>query len=174
MKKIQYIFLFVMILSLFSACGNTQIEQTGSTEEQSQSSAGGDLFSIQVADPYLADWDGCLNRANKEKADNVHPVLSKTLDNIEDYDIVFLGFPNWWYSCPMAIYSFIDEHNLSGKQIYLFCSHGTGGLASSVKDITAKLPDNAVISDNVFHVYQDNTSSAKNDVLNWLEKLDIK
>ena len=135
------------------------------------SETGGDLFSIQVTDPYPADWDGCLNRANKEKADDVHPALSKTLDNIEEYDTVFLGYPNWWYSCPMAIHSFLDEHDLTGKQIYLFCSHGTGGLANSVKDITAALPNSATVSDNVFHVYQNDTSSAQNDVLNWLKEL---
>lgn len=135
------------------------------------SETGGELFSIQVTDPYPADWDGCLNRANQEKADDVHPALSKTLDNIEEYDTVFLGFPNWWYSCPMAIYSFLDAHDLTGKQIYLFCSHGTGGLASSVRDITAALPNNTTVSDNVFHVYQDDTPSAQNDVLNWLKEL---
>ena len=122
-------------------------------------------------DPYPADWDGCLNRANKEKADGVHPALSATLDTIADYDVVFLGYPNWWYSCPMAIYSFLDTHDLSDKQVYLFCSHGTGGLASSVRDITASLPSSTDLSDNVFHVYQDDTSSAKNDVLNWLNEL---
>lgn len=136
-----------------------------------QEETGGDLFSIKVSDPYPADWDGCLNRANKEKADSVHPALSATLDTIADYDVVFLGYPNWWYSCPMAIYSFLDMHDLSGKQVYLFCSHGTGGLASSVRDITASLPDSTDLSDNVFHVYQDDTSSAKNDVLSWLKEL---
>lgn len=132
---------------------------------------GGDLFSIQVTDRYPADWDGCLNRANKEKADGTHPALSKKLDNIEEYDTVFLGYPNWWYSCPMAIYSFLDEHDLSGKQVYLFCSHGTGGLASSVKDITAALPNSTTVSDNVFHVYQDDTPSSQKNVSDWLKEL---
>ncbi len=58
------------------------------------SETGGDLFSIQVTDPYPADWDGCLNRANKEKADDVHPALSKILDTVEKYDTIFLGYPN--------------------------------------------------------------------------------
>lgn len=137
-----------------------------------QEETGGDLFSIKVSDPYPADWDGCLNRANKEKADGMHPALSDTLDTIADYDVVFLGYPNWWYSCPMAIYSFLDKHDLSGKHVYLFCSHGTGGLASSVKDISAALPSSVVLSDNVFHVYQDGTASSQNDVLNWLGDLD--
>lgn len=101
----------------------------------------------------------------------MHPALSATLDTIADYDVVFLGYPNWWYSCPMAIYSFLDTHDLSDKQVYLFCSHGTGGLASSVRDITGKPSKRTDLSDNVFHVYQDDTSSAKNDVLNWLNEL---
>lgn len=132
---------------------------------------GGDLFTIQVAEPYPADWDGCLTRANEEKADDIHPELSQILDNIDVYDTVFLGYPNWWYSCPMAIHSFLDTHDLSGKQVYLFCSHGTGGLASSVKDITADIPD-AIISEDVFHVYQDDTASAKEDLITWLKGLE--
>lgn len=71
----------------------------------------------------------------------------------------------------MAIYSFIDAHDLSGKKIYLFCSHGTGGLAGSVRDITAALPESAVISDNVFHVNQDDTASAKEKLQSWLNEL---
>lgn len=89
----------------------------------------GDLFSIQVADPYPSDWDKVLSRANQEKADEVHPELIQTVSDMDKYTTVFLGYPNWWYSCPMAVLSFIEENDLSGKQIYLFCSHGTGGLA---------------------------------------------
>ena len=71
----------------------------------------------------------------------------------------------------MAILSFIEEHDLSGKQIYLFCSHGTGGLAKSVQDITVALPDTAIISENVFHVYQDDTIFAQEDLQSWLKAL---
>ena len=132
---------------------------------------GGDLFAIQVAEPYPVDWDGCLTRANEEKANDIHPELVQILDNIDVYDTVFLGYPNWWYSCPMAIHSFLDTHELSGKQVYLFCSHGTEGPAGSVKDITADIPD-AIISEDVFHVYQDDTASAKEDLITWLKGLE--
>lgn len=105
-----------------------------------ENETGGDMFPIKVTDPYPADWDDCLDRANREKAEETLPALSGTVANIAEYDTVFLGYPNWWYSCPMAILSFIKENDLSGKNIYLFCSHGTGGLANSVQDITAALP----------------------------------
>lgn len=134
---------------------------------------GGELFSIQVTEPYPSDWEGCLNRANEEKSENMRPEMERTVEDIENYNVIFLGYPNWWYSCPMAVFSFIEAHDLGGKRIFLFCSHGTGGLAGSVRDITAALPDTAIISDNVFHVYQDDTVSAKEDLLSWLKQLDI-
>lgn len=131
---------------------------------------GGELFPIQVTEAYPSDWDECLDRANQEKADHVHPALSKTLDNIGDFDTVFLGYPNWWYSCPMAIFSFLEQHDLSGKQVYQFCSHGTGGLASSVKDISAVLPE-AELSDNVFDVFEEDATSAEDEITEWLESI---
>ena len=129
---------------------------------------GGDLFSIQVKEPYPADWDGCLERANQEKKDNTNPVLRNTVENIDEYDAIYLGYPNWWYSCPMALFSFFDGNDLSGKQVYLFCSHGTGGLAGSVKDISAAIPD-AKISDNVFDVYEEDAASAKDEIVEWIK-----
>lgn len=129
---------------------------------------GGELFPIQVKEPYPSDWDGCLDRANKEKGDGTHPALRAKVENMEDYDTVYLGFPNWWYSCPMAIFSFLEENDLRGKQIYLFCSHGTGGLAGSVKDISAAIPD-ADISDDVFDVYEEDAPSARDEIVEWIK-----
>lgn len=135
-----------------------------------QEETGGDIFPIQVTEPYPSDWDECLSRANEEKADDARPELMKSVENMSDYDVVFLGYPNWWYSCPMAVLSFIEENDLTGKQVYLFCSHGTGGLANSVKDITAKLPDSN-ISDNVFDVNEEEASSAQSAIQDWVEEL---
>lgn len=129
-----------------------------------------DLFSIRVSEPYPSDWDACLERANQEKAENVHPELVQTVENMEDYDVVFLGYPNWWYSCPMAILSFIEENDFSGKQVYLFCSHGTGGLARSVQDITDALPE-CDISENVFDAYEEDTLDSRNEIEEWLRDI---
>ena len=78
----------------------------------------------------------------------------ETVENFEQYDTVYFGFPNWWYGVPMALLSFLDHNDLSGKQVYLFCSHGTGGLANSVEIITEAVPD-AEISDNIFDCYEE-------------------
>lgn len=131
-----------------------------------QEETGGDLFSIQVTDPYPSDWDACLSRANEERGDNARPELTGNVENLDQYDTVFLGYPNWWYGVPMALLSFLEENDLSGKQVYLFCSHGTGGLANSVNLITEAAPD-AVISEDIFDCYEEDAASSQSDIQNW-------
>ena len=132
---------------------------------------GGDLFSIQVTEPYSSDWDACLERANQERAEDARPELTTSVEQLERYDTVFLGYPNWWYGVPMALLSFLEENDLSDKQVYLFCSHGTGGLASSVEQIDEALPDSTALSENIFDVYEEDASSSQQDILAWLEEL---
>ena len=135
-----------------------------------QEETGGDLFSIQVTDPYPSDWDECLTRANQERGDNARPELVENVENLSQYDIVFLGYPNWWYGVPMALLSFLEQNDLSGKQVYLFCSHGTGGLARSVEIIT-EAAAGADISDNIFDCYEEEASSSQADIQAWVEEL---
>ena len=145
--------------------GNVQ-ELAGWVQEET----GGDLFSIQVTDPYPSDWDECLARANEERGEDARPELTANVEELDQYDTVFLGYPNWWYGVPMALLSFLEENDLSGKQVYLFCSHGTGGLANSVELITEAAPD-AVISDNIFDCYEEEAASAQADIQSWVAEL---
>lgn len=147
------------------APGNVQ-QLAGWVQEQT----GGDLFSIRVTDPYPSDWDECLERANQERGDNARPELVENVENLDQYDTVFLGYPNWWYGVPMALLSFLENNDLSGKQIYLFCSHGTGGLANSVEIISEAMPDGQ-ISDNIFDCYEEDAASSEESILTWLNEL---
>lgn len=135
-----------------------------------QEKTGGDLFSIRVTDPYPSDWDDCLARANEERGDDARPELAEHVENMESYDVVFLGYPNWWYGVPMALLSFLEDHDLSGKQVYLFCSHGTGGLARSVDIITEALPG-VEISDNIFDCYEEDAPASQEAIESWLTEL---
>ena len=137
-----------------------------------QQEVGGDLFSIVVEDPYSSDYDECLDRAADEKADNARPALVNHVDNMEDYDIVFIGFPNWWYTLPMAVLSFVDEYDFSGKTIIPFCTHGTGGLSSTIRDLTAALPDDVTILDPI-GVYRPDVDSSRPAVQEWIAGLDL-
>lgn len=131
---------------------------------------GGDLFSIVVTEPYPSDYDACLDRAADEKAENARPALANHVENMDDYDVIFLGYPNWWYTVPMAIFSFIEEYDLSDKTIVPFCAHGTGGLASSVRDIAAALPDSATVLEPI-GVYRQDIDAAEPRINEWLDGL---
>ena len=135
-----------------------------------QEETGGDLFSIKVTEPYPADWDACLERANEERGNDARPELEENVSGLEQYETVFLGYPNWWYGVPMALLSFLEDNNLSGKDVYLFCSHGTGGLANSVEQITEASPE-AVISDNIFDCYEEDASSSEDAIRSWASDL---
>ena len=148
-----------------TAPGNVQ-ELAGWVQEET----GGDLFSIRVTDPYPSDWDQCLDRANEERGEDARPQLQENVENLDSYDTVFLGYPNWWYGVPMALLSFLEENDLSGKQVYLFCSHGTGGLADSVDIIEEAVPD-AEISDNIFDCYEEDASYSRSEIQSWVEEL---
>lgn len=137
-----------------------------------QEETGGDLFPIRVTDPYPSDWDECLERANQERGDNARPELVENVVDIDRYDTVFLGYPNWWYGVPMALLSFLEQNDLSEKQVYLFCSHGTGGLANSVELITEAIPD-AEISDNIFDCNEEDAASSQEDIRNWVRGLGL-
>ena len=137
-----------------------------------QQEVGGDLFSIVVSEPYSSDYDECLDRAADEKADQARPTLVNHVDGMEDYDIVFLGFPNWWYTLPMAILSFVEEYDFSGKTIVPFCTHGTGGLSGTIRDLTAALPDDVTILDPI-GVYRPEVDSSQPAVQEWVAELDL-
>lgn len=124
-----------ILIAYFTWADNTQVESPETVDVDATTSAsvlspgnaakiagwiqertGGDLFSIVVEEPYSSDYDECLDRAADEKAENARPALVSHVEDMGQYDIVFLGFPNWWYTVPMAIHSFIEEYDFAGKQ----------------------------------------------------------
>lgn len=155
------------------AVASPSVTSPGNVEELAgwvQQETGGDLFPIRVTEPYPSDWDECLARANQERGDDARPELIENVTDLEQYDTVFLGYPNWWYGVPMALLTFLEENDLSDKNVYLFCSHGTGGLANSVELIRQASPD-AKLSDNIFDCNEEEASSSQADIRNWIDEL---
>lgn len=138
-----------------------------------QETVGGDLHSIVVEEPYSSDYDECLDRAAEEKADNARPALTTHVENMEDYDIVFLGFPNWWYTLPMPVLTFVEEYDWSGKTVVPFVTHGTGGLSSTIRDLTAALPEDTTILEHI-GVYRPEVDTSRGAVQDWLAGLDLE
>lgn len=135
---------------------------------------GGDLFSIQVTEPYSPDYDQCLDRAAEEKARNSRPALANRVEDMDKYDIVFLGYPNWWYSVPMAVLSFAESYDFGGKTVIPFCCHGTGGLAGSLRDLRPAFPSGTDFVSDAFGVYRPDTPDCRPEVREWLIRLEFK
>lgn len=136
-----------------------------------QQDVGGDLFSIVVEEPYSSDYGQCLDRAADEKAQNARPALVDHVEDMSQYDVVLLGSPNWRYTVPTAVHTFLEEYDFSGKTIVPFVTHGTGGLASTIEDITADLPEDVTILQPI-GVYREDVDGAQGAVQEWLAGFD--
>ena len=146
---------------------------TGLLAGRIQEITGGDLFPIVVTEPYSSDFQECAARAGEELAANARPALKESVNNIDSYDIVFLGYPVWANTCPMAVFSFIDENDLSGKTILLFSALGGGSMEKSVSDIIAALPGDCTIMENVFAAPRADFAAAQDNIKTWLTELNI-
>jgi len=179
-----------ILIAYFTWADNTHVDNPDAVDKDASTSAsvlapgnvaivasyirdavGGDTFSMVVSQPYSSNYNECLDRAADEKAANARPEIVNRVENMDEYDIIFLGYPNWWYSAPMTIFSFIESYDLSGKTIIPFCCHGTGGLASSVRDIANDLPSDVNFINNAFGVYRPDTVGCRPKVIEWLKSL---
>lgn len=157
------------------AASSASVVQPGNTAmiaEWIQEEVGGDLFSIRVTDPYPSDYNDCMDRASEEKSDNARPELKEQVEDFDQYDTIFLGFPNWWSSLPMPIHTFLESYNFSGKTVVPFCTHGTGGVAVTVRELEDALPKNAELLD-VLGVYRAGILNAQKEIQEWLKKLGV-
>ena len=137
-----------------------------------QEEVGGDLFTIKVEDLYSSNYDECLDRASEEKASNARPALATHVENMDEYDIIFLGFPNWWYTIPMAVHTFLEEYDFSGKTIIPFVTHGTGGLSNTINDLTNSLDETVTILEPI-GIYRLDVDDSHSAIQQWLTSLDI-
>ncbi len=135
-----------------------------------QERTGGDLYSIKVVDKYSCYWDECLDRASREKARKVKPEMAGYVQNMAEYDVVFLGFPTWWYTIPMAVANFVESHDFEGKTIIPFVSHGTSGKARTIRDLKSILPSRTVLKQEI-GVYRSETAASEDDINMWLGSL---
>lgn len=110
--------------------GNTEV-----VADMIQEITGGDLFEVDTINPYAKDYHTCTEEAKKELQNNDRPELKGYLDSLEPYDTIFVGFPNWWGTMPMAMFTFLEHYNLSGKRILPFCTNEGSGMGNSERDL---------------------------------------
>ena len=118
------------LVAYFSWSGNTrQVAQIIAQE------TGGTLFEIEPAQPYTDDYDALLDIAQREQAEGARPELASQVEDWDSYDTVFLGYPNWWSDAPMALYTFLESHDFTGKTLIPFNTSSSGGFGRSLSGI---------------------------------------
>lgn len=135
-----------------------------------QDNTGGDLFSIQTSVVYPADGGELIDYAAEEQDQNARPELTNQIENFDQYDVVFVGYPNWWADLPMVMYSFFDEYDFSGKTIIPFNVHNGSRFSRTIETIQELEPGATVITDG-FTVNENDVPEAAADVAAWVEEL---
>ena len=138
--------------------------------ERIQQNVGGDLFSIRTSVVYPADGGELIDYAAQEQEENARPELTTHIENLDGYDTIFIGYPNWWADLPMAVYSFFDEYDFSGKTIIPFNVHNGSRFSRTIQTIQELEPDATVLEDG-FTVSEQTVAEAAEDVAAWLEGL---
>ncbi|MCD7976625.1 MAG: flavodoxin family protein [Tannerellaceae bacterium] len=150
--------------------GNIVDLKVGNTEVVAgkiQTLTGSDIFRIETVKPYPVDYTQTTEVAKSELDSNARPELTEKIENIEQYDIIYLGYPNWWGTCPMAIFTFLESYDLSGKTIIPFCTHEGSGLGSSVQDIQKTVPGANVLKGMA--IRGDNVNKADKQIEEWVK-----
>lgn len=156
-----------ILIAFYSWSGNTK-----KIAQLIQKYSGGTLFEIIPSNPYPPVFHRCTEQARQEIQSGFKPALQDTVDNIKDYDTVFIGTPNWWSTLAPPVSSFLSEHNLAGKTVIPFCTHGTGGKARCLADIASQVPKSKILDG--FSVAGDTAADAEKDVEIWLQKINLK
>jgi flavodoxin len=138
-----------ILTAYFSRAGENYVSgqlrklDRGNTEKAAeiiQDETGSDLFRIEMQQPYADDYNTCIAQAQKDQRNNARPALTRTVENLDQYDEIYLGFPNYWGTMPMAVFTFLESGDFSGKTIHPFITHEGSGFAGSLRDLQKECP----------------------------------
>lgn len=156
-----------VLVAYFSATGHTK-----TIAEYLQTALDADLYEIVPQEPYTADdldynTDGC--RANQEQNDDAaRPAISGSVDSMDGYDVVFIGYPIWWGQTPKIVYTFLESYDFSGKTIVPFCTSGGSGIDGSLGGLQALAPDADWLTGQRF-----SAGASEVDVQSWVDNLGL-
>jgi flavodoxin len=146
--------------------GNTEV-----VANMIQRMTGGDMFHIESVTAYPKDYTEATEVAKNELRAKARPKLTRQAENMAVYNVIFLGYPNWWGTMPMPVFTFLESYDFSGKTIVPFCTHEGSGMGHSEKDIAKACPKATVLKGIAIH--GTNASSAGSDVSYWIDWLSI-
>ena len=155
-----------VLIAYFSWSGNT--EQVAQIIQQE---TGGDLFEIAPAAAYTDDYNELLDIAQQEQSDNARPELAGQVENWEQYDTVFVGYPNWWSDAPMAVYTFLESYDWSGKTLIPFNTSASGGFGRSLSGLEESASGASILEGISFT--ERTLGDARSEVAAWLDSLGL-
>ena len=133
-----------------------------------QEITGADIFEVQLVTPYSSDYNTALDQAKHDQNTQARPELANRVENIDQYDTIILGNPNWWASIPMPSATFLQSYDFSGKTILPFCSHGGGGFGQTLTTI-AKLAPDATLTEGL-SVHYAGGPNLPDEIAEWLNQ----
>lgn len=131
-----------------------------------QQAVGGDLFAIETVQQYPGAHQPLLDFAYEELRQNARPELSSAIENLDDYSVIFLGYPNWNADLPMPLYTFLESYDFSGKTIIPFVTHGGSGFSRTVSTIQELQPNATVLTDGL-SISRNNVPNAAQEAMDW-------
>ena len=155
-----------ILVAYFSYSGNTR-----EIANQIHKIVGGDIFEIQAAKPYPTDYDAVVKQARQELDSGYKPPLKTKVENINSYDLIFIGYPNWCGTIPAPVKTFLSGYDFSGKTIVPFCTYGGSGLGRSVSDISKLCPKSTLLESVA--IRGSDVKTAQDEVSEWLRKIKI-
>lgn len=149
--------------------GNTHI-----IAEMIAGETGGDLFEIETVKAYPKEYRSCIDVAKQEKESKARPELKSDIAT-DDYDVIFIGYPNWWGDMPMAVYTFIEKHKWQGKTVIPFCTHEGSGLSGTKQSLEKSCQGSTVLQGLAVKgsIAQKSQDEAKKAVLSWIKTLNL-
>lgn len=149
--------------------GSYRYVEVGNTEKAAKmiaANTGAELFKIEQKIPYAKDYATCIAEAKKDKQSHARPELVSLPESIDDYDEIYLGYPNYWGTMPMAVYTFLEAFDWTGKTIHPFCTHEGSGLSNTEQDI-ARAAQGAKVAKGLA-IHGSSVDSAAEKIQKWL------
>ena len=152
--------------------GQIKMLQTGNTEIAAgiiEKLTGAETFKLEQVQPYAKDYNTCIAQAQSDQKRNARPELKKYPDSLEKYDVIYLGYPNYWNTMPMAVFTFLEHFDFTGKEVRPFCTHEGSGMGNSVSDIRKLCPD-ADVSQGLA-IRGGSVKNSEKEIKKWLEEM---
>lgn len=148
------------------SCNGETTGNTGLVAHMIGDALGADLFSIQTTEPYPDNYDDTVDQGQEEQRADERPQLASQLEGLDSYDTIFLGYPNWWGDMPMAVYTFLETYDLSGKTVIPFVTSGGSGFSGTVGEIERLQPE-AQVEEGIA-LGASEAADAQEEVEDWL------